>query len=147
METKKEALTKLETKPHTKKYAKKLSFDFAFDIEPFNRFWLGDVEPMGTKKYFFTKKNKAEFQRFIISNRDYETEIKRNLKKKDRILKLKKNEKIRTCTKCKEEFITKVDRLGVSYDTRCKKCKTIERYDHSGRLNGKLGKVEAEGWE
>lgn len=147
MKTKKEVLKKLETRPHTKKYAKKLSSEFDIDIELLNKFWLGDGEPMGTKKYFFTKKSKNKFQKFIISNRDYEVEIKKNLKKKDKILKIKKDEKIRKCTKCKEEFITKVDRLGVSYDTRCKKCKTIERYDHSGRLNGRLGKIEAGGWE
>lgn len=145
MKTKKEVLKRLETRPHTKKYAKKLSSEFNIDIELLNKFWLGDGEPMGTKKYFFTKKSKNKFQEFIISNRDYEVEIKKNLKKKDKILKIKKDEKIRKCTKCKEEFITKIDRLGVSYDTRCKKCKTIERYDHSGRLNGRLGKVELRG--
>ncbi|WP_028856988.1 hypothetical protein [Psychrilyobacter atlanticus] len=142
MKTKKEVLKKLETRPHTKKYAKKQCFKFGLDIELLNKFWLGDIEPMGTKKYFFTRKRKIQFQRFIISNRDYEVEIKKNQKEKDKILNLKKDEKIRKCTKCKKEFITKVDRLGVSYDTRCKKCKTNERYDHSGRLNGRLGKVE-----
>lgn len=147
MKTKKEVFKKLETRPHTKKYAKKLSFDFAFDIEELNKFWLGDIEPMGTKKYFFTKKSKKKFQEFIISNRDYKVEIKKNLKKKEKIFNLEKDEKIRKCTKCKEEFITKVDSLGVSYDTRCKKCKTIEKNDHRGRLNGRMGKVEAGGWE
>lgn len=146
MKTKKEVLKKLETRPHTKKYAKKISSEFGLDIELLNKFWLGDIEPMGAKKYFFTKKNKIKFQNFIISNRDYGTEINKNLKRKNKFLNLKKDEKIRKCTKCKTEFITKVDKLGVSYDTRCKKCKTSERYDHSGRLNGKLGKVEARGW-
>lgn len=60
----------------------------------------------------------------------------------EKIKKLNKDEKIRKCTKCKKEFITKVDSKGISYDTRCKKCKTNERYDHSGRLNGRLGKVD-----
>lgn len=140
MKTKKEILEELETRPHTKNHAKKLSSKFHLDIGLLNKFWLGDIEPMGTKKYFFTEKNEVEFKTFIISNRDYEIEIKKNLKRKKKILNLQKDEKIRRCTKCKKEFITKVDRLGVSYDTRCKKCKTIERYDRSGRLNGRLGK-------
>ncbi len=55
--------------------------------------------------------------------------------------KLEKDEKIRKCTKCKKDFITKVDELGISYDTRCQRCKTGERYDHSGKLKGKLGKI------
>lgn len=54
---------------------------------------------------------------------------------------LKEDEKIRKCTKCKKDFITKVDELGISYDTRCQRCKTGERYDHSGKLKGKLGKI------
>jgi len=140
MKTKKEILEELETRPHTKNHAKKLSSKFDLDIGLLNKFWLGDIEPMGTKKYFFTEKNEVEFKTFIISNRNYEIEIKKNLNRKKKILNLQKDEKIRRCTKCKKEFITKVDRLGVSYDTRCKKCKTIERYDRSGRLNGRLGK-------
>jgi len=134
----KEILKKIETRPHTKKNAKKLISKSNIDLQLLNKFWHGDIEPMGTKKYFFTFKNNIEFQKFIISNRDYGIEIKKNLNKKKKILNLQKDEKIRRCTKCKKEFITKVDRLGVSYDTRCKRCKTIERYDRSGRLNGKL---------
>lgn len=55
--------------------------------------------------------------------------------------KLEKDEKIRKCTKCRKQFITKVDEFGISYDTRCKKCKTAEKYNNSGKLKGKLGKI------
>lgn len=139
---KKEIFKKLETKPHTKSWAKKISSDSSIDLEKLNKFWLGDIEPMGTKKYFFTEKNEDDFKKFILSNRDYSVEIKKNVKRKNIILNLKKDEKIRKCTKCKKEFVTKIDSMGVSYDTRCKRCKTIERYDHSGRLNGRLGKID-----
>lgn len=139
--SKKEIFKKLETRPHTNSWARKVSLELNIDLKQLNKFWLGDIEPMGTKKYFFSEKNEVKFKKFIISNRDYSIEIKKNLKRKKLILNLKKDEKIRKCTKCKEEFVTKVDRLGVSYNTRCKKCKTNERYDHSGRLNGRLGKV------
>lgn len=142
---KKKILNNLETRPHTNSWARKISFDSSIDLKQLNQFWLGDIEPMGTKKYFFSKKNKNEFKKFIISNRDYSVEIKKNLKRKKLTLNLRNDEKIRKCTKCKEEFITKIDPMGVSYDTRCKRCKTIEKYDHSGRLNGKLGKLDRRG--
>lgn len=145
MENKKNILIQLEVRPRTVSCANKLIKKTFITPPRLNKYWLGDKEPMGTKKYFFSEKCEEEFKKFIISNRDYSLEIKNNLKNKNKKSKLKKDEKLRKCTRCKKEFITKVDKLGISYDTRCKDCKSLERKDKTGRLNGRLGKIELGG--
>ncbi|MGB6128844.1 MAG: hypothetical protein WBG30_08850 [Psychrilyobacter sp.] len=141
MKNKIKILNKLETRARTVSCARKIMKKNNIDPLILNKYWLGDFEPMGTKKFFYTKKSEEEFKKFIISNRDYELEIKTNLKKREKIKTLNSNERLRTCTKCKTEFVTTIDKFGVSYNTRCKKCKTLERSDKTGKLNGRLGKV------
>lgn len=141
MKIKEKILKKLETKARTTSLANRMIKENGIDPHSLNKYWIGDIEPMGTKKYFFTARSEEEFKKFIISNRDYSIEIKKNLKNISKKIKLAKNEKNRKCTNCKTEFVTKIDKLGVSYDTRCAKCKKLEKNDKFGRLNGRLGKI------
>ncbi len=124
----KKQLKSLESRPRTRGIARALAKKCGINIDELNEIYSHEETKTGINLYFYTKRSDEDFKKYIISNRDYAYEIKMNKARLGIIDRVKEDEIVRTCTKCKKLFITKVDKKGIPYNTRCIQCKHTETF-------------------